>query len=285
LKEGTTGLLGIHGAVLLFGMAGLFGKFLALPAWTIVLGRTAFAAAALCVLIVSGTTVKLPRKPKTVLHFAFQGMLLSAHWITFFHAIQVSSVAVGLLAFSTFPVFITLLEPWWFKEPLRGMDIVTALMVLVGLGVMVAPEPVGGRMLPGVFWGGMSGFTFAVLSLLNRQWAALVSPVAIAFYQNGFAALTLVPILVFVRPLVSPVDIGLLALLGVVCTATAHVLFIHGLRFVRTQLAAVIACLEPVYGIAFAYVLLNEMPTVHTLCGGAIILLTAIVAMRRRASI
>jgi drug/metabolite transporter (DMT)-like permease len=47
----------------------------------------------------------------------------------------------------------------------------------------------------------------------------------------------------------------------------------------------VIACLEPVYGIALAYFLLHEIPSVHTLAGGAVILMTTLVAMGRRASI
>jgi hypothetical protein len=44
---------------------------------------------------------------KTISPLGLLGLILAVHWITFFHAIQVSSVAVGLLAFSTFPVFIT----------------------------------------------------------------------------------------------------------------------------------------------------------------------------------
>jgi hypothetical protein len=42
-----TDLALVHAAVLLFGFAGLFGKWLALPAAVIVLGRTVVAAAAL----------------------------------------------------------------------------------------------------------------------------------------------------------------------------------------------------------------------------------------------
>jgi hypothetical protein len=40
-------LLQVHASVFLFGMSGLFGKFLALPATVIVLGRTGFATLAL----------------------------------------------------------------------------------------------------------------------------------------------------------------------------------------------------------------------------------------------
>jgi drug/metabolite transporter (DMT)-like permease len=79
---------------------------------------------------------------------------------------------------------------------------------------------------------------------------------------------------------------GLLAFLGVVCTALSHALFIRGLNIsVRAQLASVIACLEPVYGIVFAYFLLHEIPSIHTLAGGAVILMSTLVAMGRRATV
>jgi hypothetical protein len=43
------------------------------------------------------------------------GMILAIHWTTFFKAIQVSTIAIALLTFSTFPVFITFLEPYFLK--------------------------------------------------------------------------------------------------------------------------------------------------------------------------
>ena len=39
------------------------------------------------------------------------GVLLSFHWFAFFHSIQLSTVAVGVIGFSTYPVFVTFLEP------------------------------------------------------------------------------------------------------------------------------------------------------------------------------
>ncbi|MFO7714788.1 DMT family transporter [Desulfosarcina sp.] len=280
-----SGLIDIHVAVLLFGTAGLFGKFLCLPAWCIVLGRTGFATIALgCVLFF----ISVHNRPKgiaTIGLFGLLGLVLAVHWITFFHAIQVSSVAVGLLAFSTFPVFITCLEPWWFNEKRRLIDMITALLVVLGLSIMVYPSPFGGEVFAGAFWGTISGFTFAILSLLNRQWVRHYPPVIIAFYQNAAATLLLLPILMGVEVQMDAGQLGLLALLGVVFTALSHALFIRGLTFVRAQLAAVIACLEPVYGIILAYFLLHEIPSAHTLVGGAVILITTLVAMARRALI
>lgn len=286
MKKGpTSGLIEIHTAVLLFGLAGLFGKFLSLPAWTIVLGRTAFATLALGVVLLIKPAPRLPDGMRAVGRFGLLGLVLAVHWITFFHSIQISSVAVGLLSFSTFPVFITWLEPWWFGEKRRLIDGVTSLMVLLGLAVMVYPSPFGGRLFSGVLWGTASGFTFALLSLLNRSWVRSYPPVMIAFYQNSVAALLLLPGLYVSEVAISAIQLGLLALLGIFCTALAHALFIRGLAVVRAQLASIIACLEPVYGIGFAFVLLNEVPSNYTLIGGALIVSTTVVAIRHRAKV
>jgi drug/metabolite transporter (DMT)-like permease len=283
-KIRSTGLFDIHVAVLLFGLAGLFGKLLALPAWCIVLGRTGFAAIALGGVLFLSRAKKPPQNARTMGTFGLLGLVLAVHWITFFHAIQISSVAVGLLAFSTFPVFITCIEPWWFREKRRPVDGITTLLVVLGLCIMVYPSPFGGKVFAGVLWGVISGFTFAVLSLLNRKWVREYSPVVIAFYQNAGVTLLLLPMIVWVDVRIDGAQLGLLAFLGVVCTALSHALFIRGLIFVRAQLASVIACLEPVYGIVFAYLLLHELPSAHTLAGGAVILVTSLVAMGRRAT-
>lgn len=280
-----SGLIEIHVAVLLFGLAGLFGKFLVLPAWSIVLGRTGFATIALgAVLLFSKGRHRL-HGTKDMGLFCLLGLILAVHWITFFHAIQVSSVAVGLLAFSTFPVFITCMEPFWFKEKRRAIDTATALLVMAGLIIMVYPSGFGGQVFSGVCWGAVSGFTFAILSLLNRKWVCEYPPVLIAFYQNAFASLALLPMLAWATISIDAGQVGLLAFLGVVCTALSHALFIRGLTFIRAQLASIIACLEPVYGIVFAFFLLHEIPSAHTLTGGAVILITTILAMFRRASV
>ena len=281
----TSGLIEINAAVMLFGIAGLFGKFLSLPAWCIVLGRTGFATLALGVVMVFTNNRGSKKGNAGIFTFMLLGLVLAIHWITFFQAIQVSSVAVGLLAFSTFPVFITWMEPWFFNEKRRAIDMITSFTVLLGISIMVFPSPFGGQIYEGVAWGVISGLTFAILSLLNRKWVRHYPPVKIAFYQNGVASLLLLPLVAWINISVNARQLGLLAILGIVCTALSHALFIRGLTFVRAQLASIIACLEPVYGIVLAYLLLNEIPSLHTLVGGALILLTTVVAMMRRAPI
>lgn len=276
------GLVEIHVAVLLFGLAGLFGKFLTLSPLLIVFGRTFFASITLG-LILAFSTIKLRAKSKRDLSaLMLLGVILAIHWITFFHAIQISTVAVGLFTFSTFPVFVTFMEPYFFKEKLRRFDMLTAGFVVLGLIFVIPSLNFQNNITQGALWGTISGFTFAVLSILNRKYVGTYPSMMIVWYQNWMATLTLLPFVFFEDLSLQATDVVLLALLGIFCTALAHALFIKSLAHIKTQLASIIACMEPVYGIIFAFVLLGEIPALRTILGGCIILGTIAIATMKR---
>jgi drug/metabolite transporter (DMT)-like permease len=266
------GFIEIHTAVLLFGLAGLFGKFLIQPPLVIVLGRTLSAAITLAILLVIWKmNIRLISKSSVYL-MILSGIILAVHWIAFFKSIQISTVAVGLLTYSTFPMFVTFLEPFFFRERLRLVDLITGFLVLAGLVLVIPVFDFKNQIMQGVLWGTGSGFAFAILSCINREMARSHPAAAVAFYQNGIAAVVLFPFLVLSRWSISGKDLVLLGVLGIFCTALAHALFIRSLKYLKTQLAAVIACLEPVYGIFFALLILREIPGVRTLLGGTVIL-------------
>ncbi|MBW2128604.1 MAG: DMT family transporter [Deltaproteobacteria bacterium] len=276
MNKNTRGLLSIHFAVLLFGLSGLFGKWISLSPLLIVLGRTFFAFLALgLVLAFQGRPLKV-RSLKDLFGFVGLGGVLALHWGSFFQSIQSSTVALGLLTYSTFPLFVTFMEPRLFHERLRPFDVGTAAVVFFGLILVLPSFDFGSHITQGALWGVLSGFTFAVLSLLNRYYVRSYSSSVIAFYQNLFAALMIFPFFL-PKPLhVTGKDIFSLFLLGVPCTALAHVLFIKGLGRVRAQIAGVAASLEPVYGILLALLLLGETPSARTIIGGSMIIGAAV---------
>ncbi|MBU8848255.1 MAG: DMT family transporter, partial [Desulfobacterales bacterium] len=276
------GIAQIHIAVFLFGFAGLFGKFLSCSPLYIVLGRTFFASIALFVFAhFFSKTVLFAFEKKEIFFFIFQGILLAVHWWSFFLSIQISSVAVGLITFSTFPLFVTFLEPLFFKEKLETIDIMTAGAVFIGILLVIPDFNFSNNITKGGFFGIISGFTFALLALVNRRNARISDSIAIAFYQNLFAAIFLVlPILSLKIEPPQLWDLPNLIFLGVVCTALAHTLFIKSLAFIRAQTASVISGLEPVYGIILAFLWLNEIPETRTLAGGLVIIGTTIFAGR-----
>ncbi|MBL0702251.1 MAG: EamA family transporter [Desulfosarcina sp.] len=274
-------MLEIHCAVFLFGMAGLFGKFLALPPLVIVFGRTLFASICLiCIIAYLKKSLALESKRDFII-LAALGILLSIHWVTFFYSIQLSTVATGLLTFSTYPFFVAILEPCFFKEKLTFFALFSAILIFAGVALIIPSFTFDNNISKGVFWGVFSGFTFAVLSLLNRKYVQTYSPLIITFFQNSFAALVLFPFLFFKKWELHSGDIFFLMFLGIFCTAIAHALFIRGLKHVKTQFASIVAGLEPVYGIIFALVLFGEVPSLRTLSGGVLIMGTAVLATFR----
>lgn len=268
-------LLSVHLAVLLFGIAGLFGKWILLPATIIVLGRVVFASISLVGFLKLKNEAILVSK-KDLLTFIGLGLLLAIHWVTFFQSIQIASVAIGLLSFSTFPIFTTFLEPLWFKEKLHWKDILIALITFLGIGLIVEDFDLENSNTLGVLVGIISGFTFALISLLNRKLVGNYSSRQVALHQDIWAAVFLVPFLLIEDYSFNWNNLGLLLILGIIFTALAHSLFIEGLKKVKTQTASIIACLEPVYGIIFAFLFLSEMPNSMEILGGVIILSMAL---------
>ncbi len=272
------GLVSVNLATLFFGLAGVLGKLSGLPAPLITLGRVVFAGAALALWAASARTPLRPRSRRDLGLLTLQGVILALHWTAFFQAIVVSNVAIGLLAFSSFPLFTAALEPLLLRQRPRLVEIVAAILILPGIALLVPRFSLDNSATRGVLWGLLAGATFALLSVVNRSLSSRYPSVTISLYQDGVAALALLPT-VFLLPLGGVFNVRtllILAALGLACTALAHTLFIASLRDITAQLASVIAALEPVWGIFFAWLLLAEAPSVRTLAGGALIVAAAL---------
>jgi drug/metabolite transporter (DMT)-like permease len=272
----------IHLAVFLFGFPGLFGKWLAWPAVTIVFGRVLFACLALAAVMAMGRRASFRvAGRRDVLLLALCGLVLAAHWTMFFKSIQVSTVAVGLLAYSSFPVFTAFLEPLLAKERWEPESLIYALVCVAGIALIVPGFDVSDAVVRGVVWGLGAGLSFSLLSVLNRGLASRHSSLTVAFYQDLVAGVLLVPAVWRTGLPRSGRDWALVAVLGVFCTAAAHTLFISGLKGAGARTASVLSSLEPVYGILLALIFLGESPSLRTVSGGAIILAAALAATVR----
>ena len=265
----------LHLAILGFGLTGLFGKWLPYSPVMITAGRAGFGALTLLgILLWRRERLWVPWKDAAWL--ALTGAVLAGHWSTFFHSIQVSSVAIGLMAFSSSPVFTVLVEPWVFRERLRPVVLAAVGVVVLGL-VLIATSGESlsweSQTLKGVAWGLVAGMLHGFLGILNRLHVRSHSALRVGFIQDGVAALLLLPFAVHTFAVLTATDWLLVLLLGTVLTAGAHGLLIHVLKFIQAQVAnLMVAGLEPVYGILLALVLLGEVPVPQALLGGGLII-------------
>ncbi|BDS13823.1 DMT family transporter [Aureispira anguillae] len=295
----------VHLAVLLFGAVGLFGKLIQLSSGGIVLGRALLGAifilgvSPIYTLYQNQKRATLPldsfAKPKTalfeqfrpktvkdLLFFGILGSILAFHWIAFFEAIQRSSVTIGVLTFSTFPIFTILFAPWFNKERLLFSDLVLAVIAFGGILLVMPSFSFEHQHTQGALWGVASGASFAILTLISQLMINGYSSNCVSFYQNGVAALILLPFFSADVLAGSSKDWFYLVLLGVIFTGIAHTMFINSMNGIKAQTASLITNLEPVYGILLAWLFLGETPHANVLLGGGLILAVAFFAMKKK---
>ena len=265
-------ILSVNIAVLLFGLAGLFAKWISLPSVGITFGRVLFSSVTLGLyMLIRRQPFRISSKADLLL-LILAGIVLALHWWAFLESIQRSSVAIGTITFSSFPLFVTFLEPIVFKKRLTAGNVLTALAVLVGVVITVPAFSFEDRYFQGIVIGMVSSLAYAVLTLMNKRFVNRYSGTQTAFCEQATAAVLLLPLALRANLQPSAADIGLLLFLGVVTTALAHTLFITSLKQLPAQLAGITSSMETVYAIIFAWILLREAPTAREIAGAVIII-------------
>lgn len=259
-------------AVMMFGIAGVIGQYVEVPSVMVALGRVICSSVILFLItIIKKETLKLKSKKDYIL-IVCTGAVLALHWTSFFQSIQVSSVAIGTITFSTFPLFLTFLEPIIYREKLCGTSIVSAIVLILGVIITIPEFSMENQVTVGIVWGMVSSLTYAIITLANRYFSGKYQGRIVSLYEQGTAAIVLLPTLFFVKATWRMQDVIGVALIGCICTAFAYSLYISAQKKVKAQTAGLISGMETVYGILYAFLLLGEVPTMREIIGGVVIL-------------
>ncbi|MCK5262742.1 MAG: DMT family transporter [Gammaproteobacteria bacterium] len=275
MKSHNEGLLSVHAAVLIFGLTALFSKLIALSAIEITLLRSVFAIAAIAIYIkYRNDSFKLNNK-RDYLIALLLGFFLAMHWVTYFHAMQVSSIAIGIISLYTFPVITVFLEPFFHGERPHIKDIISALVILFGIYLLVPEFSINNQTATGVFWGVLSAFLFAMRNMIHGRYFKTYPARHALFYQTLAVIVLLIPFSAQVIPEISQTQWLQLAILGIFFTALPHTLFANSLLHLKAKTVSLVACIQVVYGTLFAALFLTEIPDWRTITGGLIVICTA----------
>lgn len=265
-------ILFLHIAVMLFGLSGVIGQFVEISSVMVALGRVISSSLLLFLIaIAKKDTLKLSSKKDYGL-IILTGIVMAVHWTTFFQSIQVSSVAIGTITFSTFPLFLTFFEPLIFHEKLRRQNIFTAVTLMIGVIITIPEFSIENNTTVGIIWGMVCSFTYAIMTLANRYFSSRYTGRIICLYEQGTAAIVLLPALFIMKTQWRIPDIIGVAFIGFICTAFAYSLYVSAQKNVKAQTAGIISGMETVYGILYALLFLGEIPSGRELVGGAVIL-------------
>lgn len=272
MNDSKKSLLFLHISVMLFGLSSVIGQFVDAPSVVVARGRVVCSSLLLLVLCLVSRTPLALRSAKDYGLVLFTGVVMAIHWTTFFQAIQVSSVAIGTITFSTFPLFLTFLEPLLFHEKIRGRNILGAAVLLIGVLITIPSFSMENQVTVGVLWGILSSFCYAIMTLSNRYLSSAYPGKTLCLYEQGTAAVVLLPALLLVEVNWTVQTAAGIAVIGFVCTAFAYSLYVAAQKNVKAQTAGMISGMETVYGIVYAWIFLGEVPGIRELIGGAIIL-------------
>lgn len=281
-EEYRKSLISLHIAVMLFGLSAVLGQFVTAPAVIVAGGRVICSSLLLFLLSIAGRASLKLKSRKDYGIAVFAGIVLAVHWTTFFQAIQSSSVAIGTITFSTFPLFLTFLEPLLFREKLKVTSVLSAVVLLLGVFITIPEFSLENQITIGILWGMVSSLSYAVLSLANRYLSRSYAARTVCLYEQGTAAVVLLPAMFLVKISWTTQNILGIAAIGFICTAFAHSLYVAAQRKVKAQTAGIISGMETVYGIVYALLFLGEVPGIRELIGGAVILGVALVISLRK---
>lgn len=281
-EEYRKSLISLHIAVMLFGLSAVLGQFVTAPAVIVAGGRVICSSLLLFLLSIAGRASLKLKSRKDYGIAVFAGIILAVHWTTFFQAIQSSSVAIGTITFSTFPLFLTFLEPLLFREKLKVTSVLSAAVLLLGVFITIPEFSLENQITIGILWGMVSSLSYAVLSLANRYLSRSYAARTVCLYEQGTAAVVLLPAMFLVKTSWTTQNIFGIAAIGFICTAFAHSLYVAAQRKVKAQTAGIISGMETVYGIVYALLFLGEVPGIRELIGGAVILGVALVISLRK---
>lgn len=276
-------LYGLHLAAFMLAGTALFAKLVPLPALDITGLRGGIAAVALLLVMAARRApLRLPGRR----HYAAMlvgGLLFAVHWMTYFHAMQVSTVAVGVVALLTFPVITAVIEPPLLQQrPPHGYALLAGLGVLAGVTLIGLESGLGGNVPLGLAVGVFSAVLYSLRNLLQKRFLDGVSGPQVMLYQGAITALVFAPFLSVSPTALSAGTWGLMLLLGTVFTAVPHTLITHGLRRLSATTVSFTLALQVPYATLLAALVLGETPGPLALIGGALVVAASLFVTARQ---
>ena len=261
-------------ALLFISTSGVLGRYIDLAPPVTIWLRCILAAVIIGVYCWKmGITLKFNVK-KNGISFLFGSVFLGIHWITYFYALQLSTVAIAMLSLFTFPVITALLEPLFFKMKLDPWQILMGIIVLIGIYFLLPNFDFNNDYTKGVLIGVVSAFFYALRNIVLKKQLVVYPPTMLMFYQLLFITFLMWPVLFMFDTSNIIVQWDAILALAIVTTAMGHTLFVVSLKNFSASTAGIFSSIQPIYGIILAYFLLDELPSANILIGGFLILTT-----------
>jgi drug/metabolite transporter (DMT)-like permease len=209
------------------------------------------------------------------------GLFMGLHWVTYFYALQWSSITIGMLSLFTYPILTVFLEPLFLPVKLQRIHLLFGLMILLGIYFLVPVFDMGNKATQGLLMGIFSSVTYALRNLLLKAHSDMAHGSMQMLYQMVIIIVFLFPVLwLFPDENISS-NLPYLFLLGIATTAIGHTLFLSSFPHFSISTVSIMSSVQPLFGVVLGMLFLGEIPTIKSVFGGALIILTVVLESKR----
>lgn len=260
--------------ILIMSTSGVLAKIIHLPAPVTIWLRCLLAAVPfwIALRIIGSRLVILPPNRLPVL---MSGVLMGAHWVTYFYALAYSSVAIAMLSLFVYPLFILILEPVFLKTNMEPRHIPLAMLAFVGVYFLVPEFSISNKQTVGLIFGLCSALIYAFRNIIVKRHIGNIPGETLMFYQVLTMCVFLSPVIfLFEVNLVMDVSDNFfgLIMLALLTTVLGHSLFVRSFGYFSATTVSLVSNITPLFGILLAWVFIGEIPTGNVILGGGLIL-------------
>lgn len=253
--------LQLHAAVFLAGFTGVLGRLIELNEGWLVWYRMLLSAVLLLLLmLLRKQTIRIEKK--YLLRCIGIGALIALHWVFFYGSVKYANVSIALVCFAATGSFTAFLDPLILKRKIDLVEVLLGLLVLLGIYLIFHFDV---QYKTGILFGIAAAFLSALFPIYNKKLIQHVPVAALTLYElsGGWLLLSLVlPFYLQFSPatkhLPSLNDWFWLLMLALFCTVLAVQLSVNALKKISPFTANLTYNLEPVYGIALAFLIYHE---------------------------
>ena len=269
-------ILELNLAMLLISTSGALGRYIDMPVPVTIAFRTMLAAVFLF-LFCKWKKISFSIASKDRFIILLGSILMGLHWITYFYALKMSNVAIGMLSLFTYPVITSFLEPIVLKIKFQKMHLLLGALVLLGIYFLVPDFSLENSYAKAVGIGVVSALCYSLRNLLMKTKVNSYNGSMLMWYQLLIVTVFLLPALFVMDSSAITTQWPWILVLAIVTTAIGHTIFLFSLKKFSATTTSIISSIQPVYGILIGIVFLKEIPVLTTIIGGILILTSVVI--------
>ena len=267
--------------MLFISTSGILGRYIALPPPISIWFRSLIA---LIILLLYSRYKKFSLKiewEKHGLAVCWSGFLLALHWITYFFALQLSNVAIGMLSLFTYPIITVFLEPFFIPVKLQKRHLLLGFLIMIGIYILVPDFDIKNNATQGLLIGLFSAFTYSLRNLIIKKHNNMGNSSIQMIYQLAVIVILLIPVHWVYPDINISSEWPYLIILGTITTALGHTLFLSSFSHFKISTASIISSIQPIFGVLLGALFLSEIPDLKSMLGGILILVTVVIESRK----